>query len=165
MPPRPTCAPSTRYPHYTRYTGGQTFTNMLAQEPSKPKRLNYYTLQGCHRMTGEALPAWQLEVIKLCDSKNANKARQAKQIAAEHPPAQLKQKVIRTWKEVIGERVRPPVEAVDRPVRGSTPAPLPPSEAAADRPARGSEPLLSKEGDGLRHRRVVARQLPIRIQR
>ncbi len=56
---------SQRYPHYTEYTGGQTFTEMLGEQPGKPKRLNYYTIHkcmGCPSYHGQALPDWQIEM-------------------------------------------------------------------------------------------------------
>ena len=78
---------SQRYPHYTEYTGGQTFTEMLGEQPGKPKRLNYYTIHkcmGCPSYHGQALPDWQIEIIKLCATQKAGKVRQAKEIARQH---------------------------------------------------------------------------------
>jgi hypothetical protein len=86
------------YPHYTQRTGRLTFTEMLVKEPGRPRRFNYYTLQGCEgHYTGEALEDWQLELIKLCVSQTSANVRKASRIAAEHrlPKPQSKRRPVR----------------------------------------------------------------------
>ena len=73
---------SGRYPHYTKYTKGRTFAQLLDCEPGNTRRLNYYTIDGCHTLQTTTLyPDWMLRVIKLCASQKAAKLKQAKDLA------------------------------------------------------------------------------------
>ena len=75
------------YPNYTEHAHGLTFIQLLRVEPDQPKRLNYYTLQGCMSWdgySGTALPDWQRDVIKLCATKNGKDLHQAQTITARH---------------------------------------------------------------------------------
>jgi hypothetical protein len=75
------------FPNYTDHTQGQTFQMLLGSEPDRPRRLNYYTIQGCiswEGFSGKALPDWQIEVIKLCATQKATNVRKAEIISARH---------------------------------------------------------------------------------
>ncbi len=161
---------SGRYPHYTNYTKGLTFTQLLAREPGKASRLNYYTIEDCHTLqTTKLYPDWMLRVIKLCASQKAAKVKQAKELAQanEFPGSERKVVDKACWRKYVRRKPTQdkPVQTITDVVpetgrnEGADPlvsVPPPAPRTAINEGVRPPEPLLSNKEDGLRHKGAVA---------
>ena len=166
---------SGRYPHYTEYTKGKTFTQLLMTEPdqqgrARHKRLNYYTIQDCHTLEAvEAYPDWMVEVIRLCASQKAKSIKQAKEIAEAHklPEPERRKPVDKNcWRKYIKPKLNkdepvqiitetPPQTAINE---GADPLVSPPEQlpqTAINEGVRPLEPRLFLQKDDATEERVA----------